>query len=42
MAKIKEYNHMGNMVLFLYPTPNTRKLPSVLYKKAGFMYWVTP
>ena len=27
---------MGNIVLFLYPIPNTRKLPSDLNKNAGF------
>ena len=26
---------MGNIVLFLYPIPNTRKLPSDLNKNAG-------
>ena len=28
-------NHKGNIVLFLYPTPNSRILPSVLYKNDG-------
>jgi len=32
-----ENNQIGNIVLFLYPIPNTRKLPSDLNKKAGFI-----
>lgn len=29
-------NHTGRNVLFLYPTPNSRKLPSFLNKNPGF------
>ena len=29
-------NHIGKIVLFLYPIPNGRILPSGLYKKLGF------
>ena len=28
-------SHIGKIVLFLYPTPKSRRLPSVLYKNAG-------
>ena len=40
MAKSIENNHTGNIVLFLYPTPNSRMLLSVLYKNVGFKNWV--
>lgn len=30
-------NHNGNIVLFLYPTPNVLSEPSELYKNAGFI-----
>jgi hypothetical protein len=33
---------MGNIVLFLYPTPNVRMLPSVLYKNAGRIICINP
>jgi len=32
-----ENNQIGNIVLFLYPIPNTRRLPSDLNKNAGFV-----
>jgi len=33
---------MGNIVLFLYPTPNSRMLPSDLYRHAGWIKWISP
>lgn len=35
IPKIIENNHNGNIVLFLYPTPNSLIEPSLLYKNAG-------
>ena len=32
-----ENNQIGNIVLFLYPIPKTRKLPSDLNKNTGFV-----
>ena len=32
-----ENNQIGNIVLFLYPIPKTRKLPSDLNKNEGFV-----
>jgi hypothetical protein len=40
MPKIIASNQTGIIVLFLYPTPNSLKLPSLLYKKAGLMYCI--
>ena len=37
-----DINQMGKIVLFLYPTPNSRKLPSDLYINAGFDVWIIP
>ena len=34
---MSEINHIGITVLFFLPNPNCFKLPSVLYKKAGFI-----
>ena len=31
---------MGNTVLFLYPTPNVRNEPSLLYKNPGLKYTI--
>ena len=36
MPKIIDNNQIGKIVLFLYPIPNSRILPSALYKNAGF------
>ena len=36
MPKMIASNHIGKMVLFLYPIPNGRMLPSDLYKNVGF------
>jgi hypothetical protein len=36
MPKMMANNHIGKMVLFLYPIPNGRILPSGLYKNDGF------
>ena len=35
-------SQIGNIVLFLYPIPNSLILPSLLNKKAGFIYWIAP
>lgn len=37
-----ENNHNGNIVLFLYPIPNSLIEPSLLYKKLGFIIWTKP
>ena len=37
-----ENNQTGIIVRFLYPTPNTLMLPSLLYKKSGLKSWTTP
>ena len=37
MPKTIDNNHTGNIVLFLYPTPNSLKEPSILYKNDGFI-----
>jgi len=36
MPKMIDRSHIGKMVLFLYPIPNSRILPSILYKNPGF------
>ena len=36
MAKTMESTHIGITVLRLNPIPNSRKLPSELYKNPGF------
>ncbi len=33
---------IGNIVLFLYPTPNSRKVPFFVYKKAGLSHCNIP
>jgi hypothetical protein len=35
-----ENNQIGNIVLFLYPIPKRRRLPSDLNKNAGFKYCI--
>jgi hypothetical protein len=37
MPKTIDNNHTGNIVLFLYPTPNSLIEPSILYKKDGLI-----
>lgn len=37
-----ESSHNGNIVLFLYPIPNSLMEPSLLYKKLGFIIWIKP
>ena len=37
MPKTIDNNHNGNIVLFLYPTPNSLIEQSILYKKDGFI-----
>jgi len=37
-----ENNHKGIIVLFLYPTPKSRKEPSLLYKNVGLNIWTMP
>ena len=42
IPKIIENNHNGNIVLFLYPTPNSLIEPSLLYKNAGCKMYIVP
>ena len=37
MPRIIDNSQIGKIVLFLYPTPNSLKLPSGLYKNTGFI-----
>lgn len=37
IPKRMEKSHIGIIVLFLYPTPNSRILLSILYKKCGLI-----
>jgi hypothetical protein len=40
MAKTMEMTHIGITVFRLNPIPNSRKLPSELYKKPGLDCWI--
>ena len=42
MPKIKDNNQIGIIVLFLYPIPNSRILPLVLYKHKGLYICIIP
>jgi len=42
MPKTIDINQIGKMVLFRYPIPNSRRLPSILYKNPGFPIVIVP
>ena len=42
MPKTSDINQIGKIVLFLYPTPNSRILPSFLNRKSGLVQKVIP
>ena len=42
MPKTREHNQIGKIVLFLYPIPNSRMLPSDLNRKSGLVQKMAP